>query len=61
MEHTRKYRVSGIDDLREIHIFLSDDRERAEGVAEAVREELGSVDLSELSAANNGSETVENL
>ncbi len=48
MDQNRKYRVSGIDDLRDIHIFLTDDRERAEGVAEAMREELGSVDLVEL-------------
>lgn len=48
MDQNRKYRVSGIDDLRDIHIFLTDDRERAEGVSEAMREELGSVDLIEL-------------
>ncbi len=48
MEENRKYRVSGIDDLGDLHIFLTDDSERAEGVAEAMREELGSVDLIEL-------------
>lgn len=53
MNEERKYRVSGIDDLRDIHIFLTDDRERAEGVAEAMREELGSVDLIELPAAGD--------
>jgi hypothetical protein len=48
VDETRKFRVSGIDDLRDIHIFLTDDKERAEGVAEAMREELGSVDVLEL-------------
>jgi hypothetical protein len=53
VDQNRKYRVSGIDDLRDIHIFLTDDRERAEGVAEAMREELGSVDLIELPDAGD--------
>jgi hypothetical protein len=48
VDETRKFRVSGIDDLRDIHIFLTDDKKRAEGVAEAMREELGSVDVVEL-------------
>jgi hypothetical protein len=58
VEETRKFRVSGVDDLRDIHIFLTYDKERAEGVAEAMREELGSVDVVELPEAG-GSATAE--
>jgi hypothetical protein len=53
VDQTRKYRVSGIDDLRDIHIFLTDDKGRAEGVAEAMREELGSVEVKELPQAGD--------
>ncbi len=53
MDQDRKYRVSGIDDLRDVHIFPTDDRQRAEGVAEAMREELGSVEVIELPEAGD--------
>ncbi len=50
----RKYEVTGIDDLGDVHTFGSDDRERAEEVAEIMREDLDNVELvetTELSSA----------
>jgi hypothetical protein len=47
MDHKRAYQVIGIDDLGDVHVFRTDDRARAEGVAEAMREELDCVDLVE--------------
>lgn len=44
----RRFRVTGIDDLGDVHLFLTDSRQRAEGVAEAMREELERVDLVEV-------------
>ncbi len=43
----RKYEVAGIDDLGDKHIFRTDDRERAERLAELMREDLEDVELSE--------------
>lgn len=43
----RKYQVSGTDDLEDIHVFMTDDRQRAEEVAEIMREDLDSVELTE--------------
>jgi hypothetical protein len=42
-----KYEVSGTDDLGDLHLFATDDRERAEGVAEAMREDLDDVEVRE--------------
>lgn len=47
----RRYQVRGVDDLGDVHIFLTDDRQRAEGVAEAMRQELDTVELAELPEA----------
>jgi hypothetical protein len=44
---TRRYEVSGIDDLGDVHMFGTHDRERAEGVAEIMREDLENVMLVE--------------
>jgi hypothetical protein len=44
---TRKYQVSGADDLGDIHLFLTDAHERAEQVAELMREDLVEVELTE--------------
>ncbi len=43
----RKYEVRGTDDLDDIHLFVTDDRERAEEVAEIMREDLDDVELTE--------------
>jgi hypothetical protein len=43
----KRFRVSGADDLGDVHIFLSDDQERAEGVAELMREDLEHVTVAE--------------
>jgi hypothetical protein len=40
----RKYEVIGDDNLRNIHSFQTDDRERAEEIAELMREDLERVD-----------------
>jgi hypothetical protein len=48
----RKYEVSGTDDLGDIHIFATDDRERAEEVAEVMREDLEEVELLDTSTAS---------
>lgn len=54
MDIQRKYRVAGTDDLGDVHVFLTDDRQRAEGVAEAMRQELDVVDLIELPDQGDG-------
>lgn len=41
----RKYEVSGRDDLDDIHTFKTNDRQRAEEVAELMREDLDDVEL----------------
>lgn len=43
----RKYEVSGEDDLGDIHSFHTDDRARAEEIAELMREDLEQVELLE--------------
>ena len=44
---TRKYQVTGTDDLGDVHIYATDDRQRAEDVAAAMREDLENVELVE--------------
>lgn len=43
----RKYQVAGRDDLDDVHNFLTDDRSRAEEIAELMREDLDDVQLTE--------------
>ena len=43
----RKYEVIGADDLGDIHSFQTDERQRAEEVAELMREDLERVELLE--------------
>ena len=43
----RKYEVSGIDDLGDVHTFATDDRERAEEVRAILSEDLEGVELKE--------------
>ena len=43
----RKYEVCGTDELGDVHIFCSDDRKRAEEVADVMREDLEDVELTE--------------
>jgi hypothetical protein len=50
VDHKRRYQVIGLDDLGDVHVFRTDNKARAEGVAEAMREELDSVDLVERSS-----------
>ena len=50
----RKYEVSATDDLGDVHIFRTDDRERADEVADAMREDLDQVDVSEMADAVAG-------
>jgi hypothetical protein len=47
MDRKRRYHVSGIDDLGDLHIFASDDRERAEEIVAIMREDLDEVELRE--------------
>lgn len=44
---SKKYEVRGTDDLGDEHIFRTDDAERAEGVREAMAEDLDDVELVE--------------
>ena len=48
MSRRRRYEVTGIDDLGDVHTFGSDDRERAVEVAELMREDLESVEITEV-------------
>lgn len=43
----RKHQVCGTDDLDDIHVFCTDDRERAAEVAAIMREDLDEVELTE--------------
>jgi hypothetical protein len=43
----RKYEVTGEDDLSDIHSFYTDDRQRAEQVAELMRDDLEEVQVLE--------------
>lgn len=43
----RKYEVSGRDDLDDVHIFRTDDRRRAEEIAELMRDDLEDVQMIE--------------
>ena len=43
----RKYEVFGEDDLGNVHSFHTDDRDRAEEIAELMREDLEHVELLE--------------
>jgi hypothetical protein len=52
----RKYQVTGSDDLGDVHIFMSDDRMRAEEVAEAMREDMENVELVEQGDASGAAE-----
>ena len=47
MSTHRKYQVIGTDDLGDVHTFSTDDRERAEEVAELMREDLEEVAVTE--------------
>ena len=44
----RKYEVSGVDDLGDVHIFATDDRERAEEIAVIMRDDLEEVEMTEV-------------
>lgn len=43
----RRYKVNGRDDLDDVHIFRTDDRRRAEEIAELMREDLEDVEMSD--------------
>jgi hypothetical protein len=43
----RRYRVSGTDDLGDVHAFETDDQERAEEMKAIMGEDLESVQLEE--------------
>ncbi|HEY0044758.1 MAG TPA: hypothetical protein VGB62_09435 [Allosphingosinicella sp.] len=43
----RKYEVTGEDDLGDVHSFHTDDKGRAEEIAELMREDLDRVELIE--------------
>ena len=45
-----RYKVTGTDDLGDQHVFRTDDRERAEGVAKIMREDLEHVEVTEAAA-----------
>jgi hypothetical protein len=44
-DKTRRYRVSGIDDLGDVHTFSTDDLTRAEEIVAIMREDLEDVEL----------------
>ena len=44
----RRYRVSGIDDLGDVHTFGTDDRGRAEEIQAIMREDLEDVRLDQM-------------
>ncbi len=44
----RRYEVSGIDDLGDVHTFSTDDRERAEEIKAIMSEDLKDVELTEI-------------
>ena len=46
--NSRKYQVTGTDDLGDVHTFATDDRERAEEIAAIMREDLENVELVEV-------------
>jgi hypothetical protein len=52
-QQKHRYRVSGTDDLGDVHIFLTDDGERAEGVAEIMREDLEDVAVTDTLTGRN--------
>ena len=43
-----KYEVHGCDDLDDVHIYRTDDRERAEEILAIMREDLEDVELIEV-------------
>jgi hypothetical protein len=43
----RKYEVRGRDDLDDVHIFRTDDRDRAEEIAKIMSDDLAEVELVE--------------
>jgi hypothetical protein len=47
MSTGKRFEVRGTDDLGDVHIFCSDDRERAEEVADVMREDVENVVLTE--------------
>jgi hypothetical protein len=46
-DRARRFAVSGIDDLGDVHIFATDDPERAREIVDIMGEELRDVQLSE--------------
>ncbi len=44
---TRKYTVSGLDELGDVHSFSTDNRERAHDIVELMRDDLEDVELIE--------------
>jgi hypothetical protein len=45
MNKQRKYEVSGIDDIGDVHTFSTDDQERAEEMQGLMAEDLENVEL----------------
>ena len=46
-DRRRRYHVSGIDDLGDIHTFSTDDRDRADEIRTIMGEDLKNVELEE--------------
>ena len=46
-DRKRRYHVSGIDDLGDLHTFSTDDRERADEIRAIMQEDLQDVELEE--------------
>lgn len=44
----RRYEVAGVDELGDVHVFRTDDRERADGVRRQLEEDLEHVLLCDL-------------
>jgi hypothetical protein len=48
MTPTRRYKISGTDDLGDVHTFETDDLERAEEIKAIMGEELEDVQLTDV-------------
>lgn len=52
----RKFEVTGLDDLRDVHAFRTDDQERAKEMLALMKEELDDAELTELASGPGDSD-----
>lgn len=53
---SRKYEVTGLDDLRDVHAFRTNDEDRAREMLELMQEELDDAELTELATGERDSD-----